>query len=83
MKNHDEILELRGRHGFAPGDSVKIIEWPTKDQLRKGDDPKGRLRINEIYVVEEMDEHSWHTLVKIVGVDDCLFNSVMFSPIEK
>jgi len=46
------------------------------------DDPRGVLTEGEIYEVQSMDVHSWHTKVRLVGFDG-VFNSVCFEGVGK
>ena len=56
-----------------------IFTGATKEQINWGgcDDPRGLLVVGAPYEIEKIEEHSWHTKVKLVGVDGW-FNSVSF-----
>jgi len=64
------------------GDKVKFIGC-SESQIRWGtnDDPKDKLIIEEIYIIDEVEIHSWHTKVELVGIKGS-FNSVCFEEIE-
>jgi len=51
----------------------------TDEQVRWGgnDDPRTVLEEGQEYEVEEKEVHSWHTKIKLVGVEG-KFNSVCF-----
>lgn len=63
---------------FKKGDEVKFIGC-TKEQINFGrcDDPRDILMINGKYIVDDVDVHSWHTLIKLNGING-QFNSVCF-----
>jgi hypothetical protein len=42
------------------------------------DDPRNILEPNKVYEVEQIEEHSWHTKYKLVGIEGW-FNSVCFT----
>jgi hypothetical protein len=67
---------------MKPGDQVTFLGCSTH-QIRWGnnDDPNPILEEGEVYVVESVEEHSWHTKIKLVGYDG-RFNSVCFMRIE-
>jgi len=54
------------------------------DQVRWGgnSDPRGILVEGNTYEVEDYEIHSWHTKLKLVGVDG-KFNSVCFIDVEE
>ncbi len=60
-----------------------IYTGASQDQINWGgcDDPRKSLSIGKLYNVEKTEEHSWHTKIKIVGVDG-LFNSVSFDEVS-
>jgi hypothetical protein len=53
------------------------------EQVRWGgcDDPRGVLAVGEVYEVDTVETHSWHTKVSLVGVHGA-FNSVHFEDVE-
>ena len=57
---------------------VKFIGC-SDEQVRWGgnDDPREVLAVGDVYEVERTDVHSWHTKVKLKGIDGN-FNSVCF-----
>lgn len=60
------------------GDKVVFVS-AADSQISWGgcDDPRPILNNGETYEVESTDVHSWHTKVKLVGIDG-LFNSSHF-----
>lgn len=54
----------------------------TDSQVNWGSntDPRNILTEGEVYDVEFEDVHSWHTKLKLVGIDG-LFNSVSFEDV--
>lgn len=63
---------------YYRGDRVKFIGC-SKDQINWGnnDDPNLELQINEVYEVENVEVHSQHTKLTLVGISG-RFNSVCF-----
>lgn len=62
----------------------RVIYIGTSDeQVRWGsnDDPRGVLQEGKEYEVEQAEVHSWHTKIKLVGIEG-RFNSVSFKPKE-
>ena len=60
---------------------MKVIYNSCSDtQMRWGgnDDPRNILEPNKVYEVEQIEEHSWHTKYKLVGIEGW-FNSVCFT----
>jgi hypothetical protein len=55
----------------------------TPEQISWGgnDDPNPLLTIGEVYEVEDADIRSWHTKVKLVGIEG-RFNSVSFEDVD-
>lgn len=60
------------------GSKVKFT-GATDDQVKWGsnDDPRKLLEQGKIYTVREVEVHSWHTKIYLVGIDG-KFNSVHF-----
>jgi len=67
-----------------PGTMVKYL-GTTDDQVRwaSHDDPRGFLNIGQLYVVDHIDIHSWHSEVYLVGFEDKDFNSVCFEEVKE
>lgn len=53
------------------GASEEQVQWGN------GDDPRETLEIGYIYDIQYRDVHSWHTRIKLVGIQG-EFNSVCF-----
>ena len=55
----------------------------SQDQINWGgnDDPRPLLVVGNVYEVEKLDVHSWHTKVKLKGIDG-RFNYVSFEEVE-
>jgi len=66
------------------GCSVVFTEW-SQEQVNWGgnDDPKTCLVMGNEYVVDEVEVHSQHTKVRLVGHEGLSFNSVHFRVIEE
>jgi hypothetical protein len=64
---------------LKPGDSV-IFNSYSKEQVNFGscDDPIKYLKMNNVYFVEEVEVHSWHTKVTLNEVPNYQFNSTHF-----
>ena len=60
------------------GDRIKFIS-SSKDQVNWGsnNDPNEILNTDTIYEIEDVEIHSWHTKISIVGIKG-KFNSVSF-----
>ena len=60
------------------GDRIKFIS-SSKDQVNWGsnNDPNEILNTDTIYEIEDVEVHSWHTKISIVGIKG-KFNSVSF-----
>lgn len=81
---------------FILGEDVKSPEWdgveavrylgdPSAEQVRWGgnEDPIGVLTPGEIYPLERVVIHSWHTKIFLEGIDSGRgFNSVSFEAIR-
>ena len=63
---------------FKIGDRIKFIE-SSIEQVCWGSNknPDNILIIGSTYEIEDIEVHSWHTKIKLVGIDG-LFNSVSF-----
>jgi len=66
---------------FKAGDEVKYL-GSDEEQVRWGsnDNPKGVLFEGDIYYVERVEIHSWHTKLHLRGVRG-KFNSVCFEKV--
>ena len=55
----------------------------SKGQINWGGntDPRGILIPGEEYVLDRIEEHSWHTRVYLQGIEDAYFNSVWFEEV--
>ena len=60
------------------GDKVYLYKKASKEQINWGgcDDPN-KLPLDEPFVVDDMFVHTWHTKLKLKGING-LFNSVTF-----
>jgi len=60
------------------GDNVKFIS-ASDEQINWGgnDDPRSILNTEDIYEIEKVDVHSWHTKIYLKGING-KFNSVSF-----
>ena len=45
-------------------------------------DPRGVLKKDTVYQVESIEVHTWHTEIKLVGIEG-QFNSVSFIDVEE
>jgi hypothetical protein len=56
----------------------------SDEQVRWGgnDDPRGILMERDTYEVEEREVHSWHTKLRLVGIEGS-FNSVCFEELDE
>jgi hypothetical protein len=66
---------------FKSGDEVRYL-GSVEEQVRWGsnDNPKGVLFEGDIYYVEKVEIHSWHTKLHLRGVRG-KFNSVCFEKV--
>jgi hypothetical protein len=66
---------------FKVGDEVKYL-GSIEEQVRWGsnDNPKGLLFEGDIYYVERVEIHSWHTKLYLRGIRG-KFNSVCFEKV--
>jgi len=64
------------------GDRVKFIGC-TENQYKWGSctNPNGILKIGHYYQVEDIEVHSWHTKITLVGIEG-KFNSVSFEDLS-
>lgn len=71
----DRFPELRDK---LMGKQVTFL-GATKEQIQWGsnDDPNKVLTVGEVYDVETVDVHSWHTKITLIGFDG-IFNSSSF-----
>ena len=62
--------------------TIVIFDGASKEQIQWGsnDDPNGLLTIGEEYEIEEEDVHSWHTKLKLRGIEG-VFNSASFTEV--
>ena len=69
---------LLGEVNFKKGDKVKFIE-ASDEQVKWGgnNDPRRLLKKETIYEIAEVEVHSWHTKIYLVGIKG-KFNSVSF-----
>jgi len=60
--------------------AMVVFDGSSREQVQWGsnDDPDGILTVGDAYEVEERDVHSWHTKLKLKGVEGW-FNSASFS----
>ncbi len=61
------------------GDAIRYTTEPTNEQATWAscDDPRGVLKLGGRYVLEEVDVHSFHTKLTLVGVSGH-WNSILF-----
>jgi hypothetical protein len=66
---------------FKAGDQVKYL-GSIEEQVRWGsnDNPKGLLFEGDVYYVERVEIHSWHTKLYLRGIRG-KFNSVCFEKV--
>jgi len=69
---------------FKAGDEVRYL-GSTEEQVRWGsnDNPKGLLFEGNVYYVERVEIHSWHTKLYLRGIRGGKFNSVCFEKVKK
>lgn len=67
---------------MKPGDKVKFTT-ADDDQVRWGsnDDPRLVLNTTDVYEIENVEVHSWHTKLYLKGIKG-KFNNVSFEKIE-
>jgi len=75
-------MELRMTQ-YDVGDRVKFVGC-SKEQINWGgnDDPKRLLREDNIYIINKIEAHTYHTKLMLEGVKG-RFNSVCFIPMDK
>ena len=63
--------------------SVVIYRGAFNEQIRWGnnDDPRPLLTIGSVYIVSDVEVHSWHTKIQLEGYEGHQFNSVAFEEI--
>lgn len=59
-----------------------IYQDATDEQVRwgDGDDPRIHLVFNEVYTIEKIIIHSWHTKIYLKEIPGKKFNSLFFKP---
>jgi len=64
------------------GDKVKFI-GADADQIKWGsnDDPNLVCNYKDVYEIDEVEIHSWHTKIRLVGIKG-IFNNVSFENVE-
>jgi len=64
--------------------SKVIFQGASKAQIQWGgnDDPNLVCEVGKEYEVEKCNVHSWHTKIKLVGIEG-VFNSVSFHPVQE
>ena len=74
-------MRVRLVENFKVGDEVKYL-GSIEDQVRWGsnDNPKGVLFEGDVYYVERVEIHSWHTKLYLRGIRG-KFNSVCFEKV--
>lgn len=67
---------------MEPGTRVRFTE-SSPEQVRWGgnDDPDAVLKRGEVYMVSQVDVHSYHTKISLVGIKG-RFNSVSFEEVR-
>lgn len=64
---------------------VRLAEWPSREQVEWGhnDDPQDfpQMELGDVYELERVELHSWHTKLFLVGVAGKGFNSVSFKAV--
>ncbi len=52
----------------------------TDEQVNWGntDDPRGVLEVGDVYKVDAVEEHNWHTKIYLADFPNLAFNSVCF-----
>ena len=65
---------------MSKSDAIRYTLAPSDKQATWAgcDDPRGILTLGHIYTLEYVDIHSYHTKLKLVGVEG-LFNSILFA----
>lgn len=65
---------------------MKKVKFISEDinQIRFGGaaDPRGVLKLGDVYEVVEEEVHSWHTRLHLKGIPGRGFNSVLFKEIR-
>lgn len=82
------LLREYGRKYYYAAGAMKKVRYTgaSDEQVAWGgnDDPRGVLRVGEVYEVEREEVHKWHTKYSLKGIEG-RFNSVCFEdePAEK
>jgi len=66
------------------GAKVIFIE-ATDEQINWGsnDDPRTLLSLEKVYEIASVEVHSWHTKIRLVGLEQYKFNSVHFAELTR
>jgi hypothetical protein len=67
---------------FKPGSKVKVVSdfqnnWGSCDPIKEN------LTLGQVYTVDHIEIHSWHTKVFLTEFPDKKFNSVHFDQVEE
>lgn len=67
---------------FKKGDKIKYVS-ATDAQVGWGNntDPRGILEVDRVYEVESVEVHSYHTKIRLVGIEG-KFNSAHFDIVK-
>jgi len=79
MNPRFDPMRSKSYRDYAIGDTV-VFTGSDIDQVRWGgnDNPDGILEVGKEYVVDDIEVHSSHTYVTLVGFELFAFNSVCF-----
>jgi hypothetical protein len=63
---------------------ARYFREATHEQVSWGScqDPRGVLTVGETYEVENVEEHSWHTKIHLVGYPGRGFNKISFEEVD-
>ncbi len=80
QERKDTLRPPKGRD-IQPGMKVRFV-GATEAQVQWGgnDDPNKVLKVGQIYMIDAIKVHSWHTKVRILGFEGA-FNSVSFKAV--
>tara|TARA_Y100001970_G_C13892356_1_gene679395 strand:+ start:236 stop:469 length:234 start_codon:yes stop_codon:yes gene_type:complete len=67
--------------GLNPQDKVKFTGYIMAQVKWGGCDEPDMLEEGKVYTIEEVEVHSWHTKIKLEGIEG-KFNSVCFEEYE-